>query len=112
MRQKMKKDGQAWNCYGARTNEFLLLYYGFAFQNNLYDSFKLKMVFNGTSAQESDSSKQMYFSPNSIHPEKGFVDIFLKQNQINMKMMQYLRLTLRKSPQIYITRPSDINFEK
>jgi hypothetical protein len=40
-RKVMPKDSQAWNCYGNRTNVFLLVNYGFCFQNNLYDSVKL-----------------------------------------------------------------------
>ena len=36
----MKKGEQAWNCYGNRNNLFLLINYGFCFQDNLYDSFE------------------------------------------------------------------------
>jgi hypothetical protein len=35
----MKKGEQAWNCYGARTNLYLLINYGFCFLDNLNDSF-------------------------------------------------------------------------
>jgi len=31
MRKPMKKGEQAWNCYGNRTNLFLLVNYGFCF---------------------------------------------------------------------------------
>jgi hypothetical protein len=40
-RRTMKKGEQAWNCYGNRTNLYLLVNYGFCFQNNLYDSLSL-----------------------------------------------------------------------
>lgn len=36
----MPKDSQAWNCYGNRHNLFLLVNYGFCFQNNEYESFR------------------------------------------------------------------------
>ena len=36
----MPAGSQAWNCYGNRSNIFLLVNYGFCFQDNLYDSCK------------------------------------------------------------------------
>jgi hypothetical protein len=41
MRRPMKKGEQAWNCYGNRTNSYLLINYGFCFQGNLYNSVQL-----------------------------------------------------------------------
>jgi len=40
-RNILKKGEQAFNCYGNRTNRFLLMDYGFAFTNNRYDSVEL-----------------------------------------------------------------------
>lgn len=40
MRKKMEKGTQAWNCYGNRSNIFLLMNYGFCFPDNLYDSLR------------------------------------------------------------------------
>lgn len=40
MRKPMRKGEQAWNCYGNRTNIFLLVNYGFCFPDNLHDSMK------------------------------------------------------------------------
>ena len=40
MRKPMEAGSQAWNCYGNRSNIFLLVNYGFCFQDNLYDSHK------------------------------------------------------------------------
>lgn len=42
-REPMKAGTQAWNCYGNRNNEYLLINYGFCFQDNLYDSFTLHL---------------------------------------------------------------------
>lgn len=39
-RKTFQKGSQAWNCYGDRSNMFLLMNYGFCFENNLYDSVK------------------------------------------------------------------------
>ena len=42
----MKKGEQAFTSYGARTNSFLLVHYGFCYQNNIYDSFEFYMKMN------------------------------------------------------------------
>ena len=42
-REVMPKGSQAWNCYGNRTNVFLLVTYGFCIQDNLYNSAKIHM---------------------------------------------------------------------
>ena len=39
----MQKGSQAMNCYGSRTNDFLLVNYGFCFQNNLINSLKTNL---------------------------------------------------------------------
>ena len=40
-RETMKKGTQAWNCYGYRTNLYLLATYGFCFADNNYNFYKL-----------------------------------------------------------------------
>jgi len=45
-RKPMKKGSQAWNCYGNRTNLFLLINYGFCFESNLYNSFVFYVKLN------------------------------------------------------------------
>ena len=64
-RKVMRKDSQAWNCYGNRTNVFLLVNYGFCFQNNLYDSVKLQMRL------DIDFSRNDYPDVNSMLAEKN-----------------------------------------
>lgn len=39
-RKSIKKGGQAYYCYGDRSNMHLLSTYGFCLQDNLYDSLK------------------------------------------------------------------------
>jgi hypothetical protein len=34
---------EIFNSYGARSNKFLLIWYGFAYENNLYDSVALRL---------------------------------------------------------------------
>ena len=38
----MKKGSQAWYCYGNRTNESLMITYGFCLKDNVYDSVKCR----------------------------------------------------------------------
>ena len=42
-RQTLKKGEQAYNCYGNRSNRYLLMDYGFAFADNKYNSVELYM---------------------------------------------------------------------
>lgn len=37
---------QLFNSYGSRTNKFLLVWYGFTYPNNLYDSVTLRLQAN------------------------------------------------------------------
>jgi hypothetical protein len=41
-----KKGDQLFNCYGLRTNRFLLLNYGFCLRNNKYNSLGFKVFVN------------------------------------------------------------------
>lgn len=35
-----------YNCYGQRTNRFLLMWYGFSFLDNRYDSYSFRVSFH------------------------------------------------------------------
>jgi hypothetical protein len=37
---------QLYNSYGSRTNKFLLVWYGFTYRNNLYDSVTIRLQAN------------------------------------------------------------------
>ena len=39
-RRVFKQGDQQWNHYGRRSNKYLLIHYGFCFENNKYDSFE------------------------------------------------------------------------
>ena len=63
MRKPMKAGQQAWNCYGDRNNAFLLVHYGFCFQDNLHNSFnfnvKLDLDFNKNITPSMDEMLEM-----------------------------------------------------
>ncbi len=46
-----RKGEQLFNCYGLRTNRFLLLNYGFCLRNNKYNSLGFKVFVNAPPAQ-------------------------------------------------------------
>jgi hypothetical protein len=46
IRISTKKGDQLFNCYGLRTNRFLLLNYGFCIRNNKYNSLGFKVFVN------------------------------------------------------------------
>lgn len=60
-----KKGDQLFNCYGRRTNRFLLINYGFCLRNNKYNSLGFKVFVNYSAQkpimkrpQEGDSSDE------------------------------------------------------
>ena len=48
-----RKGDQLFNCYGLRTNRFLLLNYGFCLRNNKYNSLGFKVFVNYKPAEKS-----------------------------------------------------------
>ena len=60
-RKVFKKGTQAWNCYGDRSNIFLLMNYGFCFEDNLYDSFKfmVRLDLNFSRIEEINAKKMI-----------------------------------------------------
>ena len=98
MRKPMKAGTQAWNCYGNRSNIFLLVNYGFCFQDNLYDSFKfmvrLDVDFKDLQAPNVDkfiTKNTMYRKDNT----KSMQEIRLKRNQLNDIFMSVLRSVMK-----------------
>lgn len=47
-----RKGEQLFNCYGLRTNRFLLLNYGFCLRNNKYNSLGFKVFVNSPQKKE------------------------------------------------------------
>ena len=84
----MVKDGQAWYSYGARTNIFLLVNYGFCFENNLNDSFSTFVRTNIDLQNGPFTPENMIAPPDQ---EDHIQEIQLKKNQLNEILIAYLR---------------------
>ena len=119
MRKPMLAGEQAWNCYGERTNAFLLVNYGFCFQDNLNDSFKfmvrLDIDFNKRIVPAVMDMLQLSTK------KKDLQEIRLKNNQFNEILMCYIRSCFKeaflkfnpdvKKDQILLTKPLNLEFE-
>ena len=116
----MKAGEQAFNCYGNRNNEYLLINYGFCFPNNLYDSFTfhVKMDLEITKDKPLVVSQMFAYSRYA----KGKVqEIKLKSNQVNEVLMSYMRIMNKeeyfninrgvKGRGILISQPVDLDYE-
>lgn len=100
--------------YGYRTNAYLLQIYGFAFEDNAYDSYsfhvKLDLDF------KKDFNAMHFLAPPG--QVKNTQVIRLKKHQLNLILIAYLRkstsasfFTGSKPSYILLSRPVDIKFE-
>jgi len=53
-----RKGDQLFNCYGLRTNRFLLLNYGFCIRNNKYNSLGFKVFVNVKKKEEGGNEEE------------------------------------------------------
>lgn len=82
-RQSIFKGKEAYNCYGNYNNSFLILHYGFCFQNNLYDSVK----FNVTMPK-----KEIISAKDLISEYQGSMqEIILKRDQVCFILLSFIR---------------------
>ena len=81
MREPMKAGTQAWNSYGNRTNLYLLTHYGFAFQNNLNNSFQFYVRMNVDLRSGIEQTAKQIIAP--LGQEDNKQEIRLKYNQLN-----------------------------
>jgi hypothetical protein len=79
---RYKKGDQLFNCYGRRTNRFLLVNYGFVLRYNKYNSLGFK-VFVTFDKETSSADAQMHQKV-----------IRMKQNRLSLDLLQYLRANL------------------
>lgn len=109
-----RKGDQLFNCYGRRTNRFLLINYGFCLRHNKYNSLGFKVFVNF------DNEEQK--SPNDTPVEKQQFQkvIRMKLNRLSLDLLQYLRANLVfsfhfKSPEVRnlvtVSSPVDTDFE-
>ena len=95
MRKPMKAGTQAWNCYGNRSNIFLLVNYGFCFQDNLYDSYKFMVKLD---SNFKDMNFDNLIQKNVVYRKdnkQALQEIRLKRNQLNEIFMSVLRSILK-----------------
>lgn len=119
-REVMKSGTQAWNCYGNRTNAYLLVNYGFCFQNNLYDSFKFYVKLDLVFSKSKPITLISMLEP-SIS-ESCMQQIRIKRYQYNEILMAYLRSSLKEdffdyqhnssSKNVMVSEPMFHEFEK
>lgn len=81
----MKTGEQAWNCYGNRSNKFLLVNYGFCFADNRYDSFSFKL--------KMDVDMNDLFVPFMIdfNDENLAQEVRIKNDQLCQILLSYFR---------------------
>jgi len=94
-RRELQPGEQAMYCYGHRSNKYLLVNYGFCFQNNGQDSmeFHLKTVFKSFEAEQIVSLNPLKKKQRDLAPVQV---IRLKLDQINETMLYYLRCHMRR----------------
>ena len=118
-RKTIQPGQQVYNCYGNRSNKFLMLNYGFCFPDNTYDSLSLRVRCN---IQVDDE-----FVPNMLDFElksQNLQEIRFKRDQINEIFTAYLRAMCKKSffagkdaqseadtKSILMTQPTNLLFE-
>ncbi|KRX00204.1 Rubisco LSMT, substrate-binding domain [Pseudocohnilembus persalinus] len=131
---KIKKGEQIFNCYGRRTNKFLLMWYGFCFQNNKYDSFTFRMnmsvkydklddnfiervLFRGSTNNEEMQMGTYNLNGENISIKDLTKEFRLKKDNINIDVIIYLRALLVKiyegqeKKDIFVTLPVSLDFE-
>ena len=90
----MPAGSQAWNSYGDRNNAFLLLHYGFCFQDNLHNSFnfnvKLDLDFNKSLTPNMEEMIAI------SEEQRNIQDIRLKNDQFNYILISYIRSCLKE----------------
>jgi len=81
-----KKDDQVFHCYGRRSNQYLLAYYGFCLQDNKYNSlrFKVNIDFNWKQSK----------AGNSETDGKVSKMIKLKEHKLRDEVFAYIRANL------------------
>ncbi|EWS71999.1 RuBisCO LSMT substrate-binding protein (macronuclear) [Tetrahymena thermophila SB210] len=110
-RQPEKKGQQLYNCYGQRTNRFLLMWYGFAFLKNRYDSYSFrlwmnmqveklndilfeKIVFQEYLASDTCSGGFVWKKKEKVDLKDLTQEFRIKKNEICIDLIIYLRLYL------------------
>ena len=118
----MRQGEQAWYYYGSRTNRFLIMHYGFCFQNNLQDS----LVFDVR--LDMDYDKTIYPTVAEMAEAgkycKAVQSIRLKRHQFCQLLLGYIRSCFKEgfikeryngnkqaAPNLLLSAAVDLDFE-
>ena len=114
----MKKGEQAWNCYGNRTNRYLLVNYGFCYEDNLHESFhfdvRIDLNFNP------DKPVGLNVILEQTNKLEKVQEIKLKRHLFNETLMSYIRTSMKAdffehgkqdSKHILVTKAVDMKYE-
>ncbi|EGR31971.1 SET domain protein [Ichthyophthirius multifiliis] len=132
----LKKGEQVFLCYGRRTNKFLLQWYGFAFHNNLFDSFGFRVfkfidinilqiiqlyiyeiIFLKPINEQNWQDGYVENNNNKIKVNQLTKEFRLKRNIICLEFVLYLRVYLishfheLNQSEILVTIPVSIKYE-
>lgn len=119
---------QLFNSYGSRTNKFLIVWYGFTYRDNLFDSVTLRLqaLFSEKRPEAKDivldtyvGGQGLFFKKNEhdvVKPEEVSKEFRLKRSSLPRKLLMFLRLYLlnfypgEDSYKLFVTFPSSLNF--
>ncbi|CDW88807.1 set domain protein [Stylonychia lemnae] len=130
-----QKGDQLFNCYGLRTNRFLLINYGFCLRNNKYNSLGFKVFINYKPPVEHETPKNKKVNPETHNSDDDSDNseeeeeieekatsrhqkiIRLKNDKLCEELLQYLRSNMiyteqfRDSEHLLASSPIDAIFE-
>ena len=92
--QTMKKGDQAFNCYARQPNIHFLANYGFSFEDNTYNNYKLYLSLDlKFNKKQPVQIKDMMACANL--PKNKVVQIILQHNRFSTDLLCYLRYALK-----------------
>ena len=118
-----KAGEQVFNCYGRRTNRFLLLNYGFVLRNNKYNSFSFRVWLNFPDEKKNKEERKKALKNSDEEEEEEEEDerpnqlMRLKNTRLCDELFAYLRANLLNKYQgsnhqkLIISAPVDLDFE-
>jgi len=131
-RLSYKKGDQIFNCYGRRTNRFLLMWYGFCLQDNRYNSLSFRLWMNKSTLSNTNPPKKILFKDyitekewveKEVGEEKSSPKDLTKEFRVKMAtfcadVLAYLRaqllLTYKGNDlnRVMVTIPTSIPYEE
>lgn len=130
-KEPIKKGEQIYTFYGKRGNKVLMLWYGFCYSNNLYDSVPIRFKFF-VDFQEALKDVSKFVFDNAVSPDpltgvlksdpniniKNLTKEFkLKRSKLNLEMLEFLRVYLMQGTDptqmdsVLIKTPYNLQYE-